>query len=259
MLVSTTPRYSAFVFRLWTLSQNLHTCTQCWNYLCCEDKVVEVCITNVLIKCKLLVRCKISWIQNEFCTLCWKHVFSSITDIIWWGYVQLPVHNTTTCFLLFLFVGEIKHILETELQVPISKMQLKGWKSGDVSDIVSISLKTIVSINVISLEMSMFKASLCHLFSFIFYIGWGFTNVTHTHLVGMDKVPLSIIYWSVPVSSDGSTKFTLAQEQQPVCADPRYRPHCQHQPKQVPNLTHLHSSFVSCFESHYLQQTIPSR
>ncbi|CAB1324404.1 unnamed protein product, partial [Coregonus sp. 'balchen'] len=31
-------------------------------------------------------------------------------------------------------VGEIKQILETELQVPISKMQLKGWKSGDVSD-----------------------------------------------------------------------------------------------------------------------------
>uniref|UniRef100_A0A8C7IBA0 Fas (TNFRSF6) associated factor 1 n=1 Tax=Oncorhynchus kisutch TaxID=8019 RepID=A0A8C7IBA0_ONCKI len=32
-------------------------------------------------------------------------------------------------------VGEIKHILETELQVPISQMQLKGWKSGDVSDV----------------------------------------------------------------------------------------------------------------------------
>uniref|UniRef100_A0A673MR20 FAS-associated factor 1-like n=1 Tax=Sinocyclocheilus rhinocerous TaxID=307959 RepID=A0A673MR20_9TELE len=31
-------------------------------------------------------------------------------------------------------VGDIKTILETELQVPISKMQLKGWKSGDVSD-----------------------------------------------------------------------------------------------------------------------------
>lgn len=31
-------------------------------------------------------------------------------------------------------VGEIKTILETELQVPVSKMQLKGWKSGDVSD-----------------------------------------------------------------------------------------------------------------------------
>uniref|UniRef100_A0A6Q2Z6N7 UBX domain-containing protein n=1 Tax=Esox lucius TaxID=8010 RepID=A0A6Q2Z6N7_ESOLU len=31
-------------------------------------------------------------------------------------------------------VGEIKQILETELQVPVSKMQLKGWKSGDVSD-----------------------------------------------------------------------------------------------------------------------------
>uniref|UniRef100_A0A4W5P990 Fas (TNFRSF6) associated factor 1 n=1 Tax=Hucho hucho TaxID=62062 RepID=A0A4W5P990_9TELE len=31
-------------------------------------------------------------------------------------------------------VGEIKQILQTELQVPVSKMQLKGWKSGDVSD-----------------------------------------------------------------------------------------------------------------------------
>uniref|UniRef100_A0A665V743 UBX domain-containing protein n=1 Tax=Echeneis naucrates TaxID=173247 RepID=A0A665V743_ECHNA len=31
-------------------------------------------------------------------------------------------------------VGEIKQILETELGVPASKMQLKGWKSGDVSD-----------------------------------------------------------------------------------------------------------------------------
>ncbi|KAJ8357707.1 hypothetical protein SKAU_G00205010 [Synaphobranchus kaupii] len=31
-------------------------------------------------------------------------------------------------------VGEIKQILQTELQVPVSKMQLKGWKTGDVSD-----------------------------------------------------------------------------------------------------------------------------
>ncbi|KAF3690936.1 FAS-associated factor 1 [Channa argus] len=31
-------------------------------------------------------------------------------------------------------VGEIKQILETEFGVPVSKMQLKGWKSGDVSD-----------------------------------------------------------------------------------------------------------------------------
>ncbi|KAK2841172.1 hypothetical protein Q7C36_012751 [Tachysurus vachellii] len=31
-------------------------------------------------------------------------------------------------------VGEIKTFLETELQVPVSKMQLKGWKSADVSD-----------------------------------------------------------------------------------------------------------------------------
>ncbi|KAG7266272.1 hypothetical protein CRUP_005887 [Coryphaenoides rupestris] len=31
-------------------------------------------------------------------------------------------------------VGEIKQILATELGVPVSKMQLKGWKSGDVPD-----------------------------------------------------------------------------------------------------------------------------
>lgn len=27
--------------------------------------------------------------------------------------------------------------METELQVPVSKMQLKGWKSADISDSVS--------------------------------------------------------------------------------------------------------------------------
>uniref|UniRef100_A0A8B9GQJ7 Fas (TNFRSF6) associated factor 1 n=1 Tax=Astyanax mexicanus TaxID=7994 RepID=A0A8B9GQJ7_ASTMX len=37
-------------------------------------------------------------------------------------------------------VGEIKQILETELHVPVSKMQLKGWKSGDVSDSVNFSV-----------------------------------------------------------------------------------------------------------------------
>uniref|UniRef100_K7E7L8 FAS-associated factor 1 n=1 Tax=Ornithorhynchus anatinus TaxID=9258 RepID=K7E7L8_ORNAN len=31
-------------------------------------------------------------------------------------------------------VGEIKQILENELQVPVSKMLLKGWKTGDVED-----------------------------------------------------------------------------------------------------------------------------
>jgi len=40
----------------------------------------------------------------------------------------------------FLSAGDIKTILETELQVPVSKMQLKGWKSGDVSDSVSVAL-----------------------------------------------------------------------------------------------------------------------
>lgn len=41
--------------------------------------------------------------------------------------VELVVEEART-------VGEIKQILETELAVPVSKMQLKGWKSGDVSD-----------------------------------------------------------------------------------------------------------------------------
>ncbi|XP_026161123.1 FAS-associated factor 1 [Mastacembelus armatus] len=41
--------------------------------------------------------------------------------------VELVVEESRT-------VGEIKQILETELGVPVSKMQLKGWKSGDVSD-----------------------------------------------------------------------------------------------------------------------------
>ncbi|OCT82730.1 hypothetical protein XELAEV_18025263mg [Xenopus laevis] len=31
-------------------------------------------------------------------------------------------------------VGDIKQILENELQIPVSKMLLKGWKSGDVED-----------------------------------------------------------------------------------------------------------------------------
>ncbi|XP_026964398.1 FAS-associated factor 1 [Sagmatias obliquidens] len=33
-------------------------------------------------------------------------------------------------------VGEIKQILENELQIPVSKMLLKGWKTGDVEDSV---------------------------------------------------------------------------------------------------------------------------
>uniref|UniRef100_A0A672IEH0 UBX domain-containing protein n=2 Tax=Salarias fasciatus TaxID=181472 RepID=A0A672IEH0_SALFA len=38
-------------------------------------------------------------------------------------------------------VGNIKEILGTQLGVPVSKMQLKGWKNGDVSD--STMLKTL--------------------------------------------------------------------------------------------------------------------
>lgn len=41
--------------------------------------------------------------------------------------VELVVEEAST-------VGDIKQILESELAVPVSKMQLKGWKSGDVSD-----------------------------------------------------------------------------------------------------------------------------
>lgn len=36
--------------------------------------------------------------------------------------------------------GDIKHILENELQIPASKMLLKGWKTGDVDDSVSFQL-----------------------------------------------------------------------------------------------------------------------
>ncbi|XP_067893255.1 FAS-associated factor 1 [Heterodontus francisci] len=41
--------------------------------------------------------------------------------------VEVVVEDTNT-------VGAIKQILENELQIPISQMQLKGWKSTDVSD-----------------------------------------------------------------------------------------------------------------------------
>lgn len=50
------------------------------------------------------------------------------------------VHKSYFSSILVVFVhltGEIKQILESELGVPVSKMQLKGWKSGDVSDSVS--------------------------------------------------------------------------------------------------------------------------
>ena len=38
---------------------------------------------------------------------------------------------------LLIYTGEIKQILENELQIPVSKMLLKGWKTGDVEDSVS--------------------------------------------------------------------------------------------------------------------------
>lgn len=40
------------------------------------------------------------------------------------------------------------------------------------------------------------------------------------------------------VCSDGVEKFTPAQEQQPVCPDPRHCPYCQHQQKQVLSNSH---------------------
>uniref|UniRef100_UPI00398F0199 FAS-associated factor 1 isoform X3 n=1 Tax=Pristiophorus japonicus TaxID=55135 RepID=UPI00398F0199 len=41
--------------------------------------------------------------------------------------VEVVVEDTNT-------VGAIKQILENELQIPVSQMQLKGWKATDVSD-----------------------------------------------------------------------------------------------------------------------------
>lgn len=44
-------------------------------------------------------------------------------------------------YIFFVFsLGDIKHILENELQIPASKMLLKGWKTGDVDDSVSFQL-----------------------------------------------------------------------------------------------------------------------
>ncbi|KFP38975.1 FAS-associated factor 1, partial [Chlamydotis macqueenii] len=48
--------------------------------------------------------------------------------------VDVVLEDTST-------VGDIKHILENELQIPASKMLLKGWKTGDVDD--STVLKTL--------------------------------------------------------------------------------------------------------------------
>lgn len=50
---------------------------------------------------------------------CWLHYFVS----------------NIQSFLIY--AGEIKQILENELQIPVSKMLLKGWKTGDVEDSVS--------------------------------------------------------------------------------------------------------------------------
>lgn len=60
-------------------------------------------------------------------------------------------------FPLFFSLGDIKHILENELQIPASKMLLKGWKTGDVDDSVSFQLCFQLT------ELS-FKLSIC---------GWG--------------------------------------------------------------------------------------
>ncbi|KAG2463989.1 FAF1 factor, partial [Polypterus senegalus] len=45
-------------------------------------------------------------------------------------------------------VGEMKQILEMELQIPASKMQLKGWKTGDVTDIVKRNIYDLTNIPV---------------------------------------------------------------------------------------------------------------
>lgn len=61
-------------------------------------------------------------------------------------------------YIFFVFSsGDIKHILENELQIPASKMLLKGWKTGDVDDSVSFQL-------CFQLTEFGFKLSIC---------GWG--------------------------------------------------------------------------------------
>lgn len=57
--------------------------------------------------------------------------------------------NLTWISSSFFFAGDIKTFLETEFQVPVSKMQLKGWKSADVSDSVSLlKIKTLIRLSI---------------------------------------------------------------------------------------------------------------
>lgn len=53
------------------------------------------------------------------------------------GYEQM-CYFVNNIWFLFIYTGEIKQILENELQIPVSKMLLKGWKTGDVEDSVSL-------------------------------------------------------------------------------------------------------------------------
>lgn len=53
------------------------------------------------------------------------------------GYGQMLHYFVSNIQSLLIYTGEIKQILENELQIPVSKMLLKGWKTGDVEDSVS--------------------------------------------------------------------------------------------------------------------------
>lgn len=62
---------------------------------------------------------------------------STVGELVY-RYVQTkPYPSVDPLYSHISFAGGIKQILETELGVPVSKMQLRGWKSGDISDSVS--------------------------------------------------------------------------------------------------------------------------
>lgn len=68
-------------------------------------------------------------------SLTMDHVHSTNVNC---GYEQILIALFfSNIWSLLICTGEIKQILENELQIPMSKMLLKGWKTGDVEDSVS--------------------------------------------------------------------------------------------------------------------------
>uniref|UniRef100_A0A8C2GG24 Fas (TNFRSF6) associated factor 1 n=1 Tax=Cyprinus carpio TaxID=7962 RepID=A0A8C2GG24_CYPCA len=120
-------------------------------------------------------------------------------------------------------VGDIKSILETELQVPVSKMQLKGWKSGDVSDstvLRSLHLPKNNSLYVLTPDIapsasSVNKGAAIHMhFNFfvshsqvLFFI---FVNFVKRNISDLTNIPVRHQQWDGWPASASDDSMTLA-------------------------------------------------